>query len=100
MTAFPGFSLNLPVKEDTTFNGWANYETWNVSLYINNEYEMYMTALEWVKDRLWDKQSVDYDEFRHTMTELFGDKTPDGVSWDDDNLNREELSEMLSELVD
>ena len=33
------------------------------------------------------------------MTELFGDKTPDGVSWDDDSLNREELSEMLLELV-
>ena len=85
---------------DTTFNGWTNYETWNVSLYINNEYGMYMTALDWVKDRQCDKQSVDYDVFRHTLTELFGDKTPDGVSWDDDNLNREELSEMLLELVD
>ena len=100
MTSFPGFSLNLPTKVDTTYNGWTNYETWNVSLYINNEYGMYMTALEWVKERLWDKQSVDYDVFRHTMTELFGDKTPDGVSWDDDSLNREELSEMLLELVD
>jgi hypothetical protein len=100
MTSFPGFSLNLPTKVDTTYNGWTNYETWNVSLYINNEYGMYMTALEWVKDRQWDNQSVDYDVFRHTMTELFGDKTPDGVSWDDVNLNREELSEMLLELVD
>ena len=87
-------------QTDTTFNGWTNYETWNVSLYINNEYGMYMTALDWVKDRQWYKQSVDYDVFRHTLTELFGDKTPDGVSWDDDNLNREELSEMLLELVD
>ena len=100
MTSFPGFSLNLPTKVDTTYNGWTNYETWNVSLYINNEYGIYMTALDWVKDRQWDKQSVDYDVFCHTLTELFGDKTPDGVSWDDDNLNREELSEMLLELVD
>lgn len=100
MTSFPGFSLNLPTKVDTTYNGWTNYETWNVSLYINNEYGMYMTALDWVKDRLWNNEAVSYDDFRHTLTELFGDKTPDGVSWDDVNLNREELSEMLLELVD
>ena len=100
MTSFPGFSLNLPTQVDTTYNGWTNYETWNVSLYINNEYGMYMTALDWVKDRQWDKQSVDYDVFRHTLTELFGDKTPDGVSWSDNKLDHEELSEMLLELVD
>ena len=34
---------------DTTFNGWANYETWNVSLYINNEYSIYSLAREWVE---------------------------------------------------
>ena len=85
---------------DTTYNGWTNYETWNVSLYINNEYEIYMTALEWVKNRLWDNQSVDYDTFRHTLNSLFGDKTPDGVWWDDDTLDHQELTEMLHELVD
>ena len=90
---------NLNLMTDSTFQGWTNYGTWNVALYINNEYEMYMTALDWVKDRLWDDQSVDYDIFRHTMTELFGDKTPDGVSWNDECLDHQELSEMLQELV-
>ena len=100
MTSFPGFSLNLPTKVDTTYNGWKNYETWNVSLYINNEYGMYMTALDWVKDRLWNNEAVSYDDFRHTLNSLYGDKTPDGVYWDDDTLDHEELSEMLLELVD
>ena len=85
---------------DTTYNGWKNYETWNVSLYINNEYGMYMTALDWVKDRLWNKEEVKYDDFRYTLNSLYGDKTPDGVWWDDDTLDHEELSEMLLELVD
>ena len=71
-----------------------------MSLYINNEYGMYMTALDWVKESLWNNEAVSYDVFRHTLTELFGDKTPDGVSWDDDTLDHEELSEMLLELVD
>ena len=35
-----------------TYNGWANYETWNVALYINNEYAMYQTAVEWVNETL------------------------------------------------
>ena len=82
-----------------TYNGWANYETWNVALYINNEYEMYMTALDWVKHQLWYNASVDYDIFRHTMTELFGSQTPDGVRWDDDTLDYAELTEMLAELA-
>ena len=90
---------NLNLMTDSTFQGWTNYGTWNVALYINNEYGMYMTALDWVKERLWDDQSVDYDIFRHTMTELFGDKTPDGVSWNDECLDHQELSEMLQELV-
>ena len=25
-------------------NGWTNYSTWNVALYIQNEYELYRTA--------------------------------------------------------
>ena len=80
-------------------NGWKNYGTWNVSLYINNEYQMYMTACDWVTERRFMEQSVDYDVFRHTMTELFGEITPDGVSWNDDCLDHAELTEMLEELV-
>ena len=100
MTSFPGFSINLPTQVDTTYNGWTNYETWNVALYINNEYGIYKTACEWVQDRLdMGYDSLSYDIFRHTLTELFGDKTPDGVRWDDDNLDIKELTEMLHELV-
>ena len=92
--------MTTMTQTDTTYNGWTNYETWNVALYINNNYEMYMTALDWVKGRLWNNEAVSYDDFRHILDSQFGDGTPDGVWWDDDTLDHEELSEMLLELVD
>ena len=81
-----------------TYNGWSNYHTWNVSLFINNEYPIYSLAREWVAERREYDESVDYDVFRHTLTELHGDVTPDGVSWSDPTLDTDELSEMLQEL--
>ena len=84
---------------NTTYNGWANYETWNVALYIQNEYALYSLAQEWVEDRERSGyDTAEYDTFRHTLTELCGDKTPDGVRWDDHRLDNEELTEMLAEL--
>ena len=84
-----------------TYQGWTNYETWNVALYINNEYRIYKTACEWVRDRIeMGYDSLSYDTFRHTLTELFGPKTMDGVRWDDDTLDHQELTEMLHELVE
>lgn len=32
---------------DNTYNGWANYETWNVALLINNDYGLYTIAQEY-----------------------------------------------------
>ena len=72
---------------DTTYNGWTNYHTWNVSLYIQNEYELYRTA----------RGCDTYQDFLN-WSGLEGSVTPDGVSWTDPVLNIDELNEMISEL--
>lgn len=81
---------NYPTQTDnpntaTTYNGWANYETWNVALYIQNEYGLYKTA-----------QGCDtYQDFLNWSGV---DVTPDGVSYTDDKLDIAELDEMILDL--
>ena len=75
--------------QDTTYNGWTNYETWNVALWIQNEYGFYSIAL----------QCDDYSEF---VDSLCGGciQTPDGVKWNDSKLDINELNEVIKDLKD
>ena len=42
------------MSDDKTYNGWANYETWNVALWLDNEHLSY---------RYWREQSQEcWDE--------------------------------------
>ena len=76
---------------DTTYNGWANYETWNVALYIQNDYGFYMLAKEIAE------QGGTYGEF---VSMIGYDKTPDGVSWTDVKIDGIEINEMFQEFVE
>ena len=73
---------------DKTYNGWKNYETWNVALYIQNEYGLYQLA-----------QEIDnYETFIDMMRELGSLETPDQVAWNDSGIDRDRINEMLKEL--
>ena len=80
------------VPEQDTFNGWANYETWNVSLWINNDEGMYRLA------RI--KGHSGYDHLIPALEVNFGQMTPDGVRWMDPRIDTDEMDEMLEELCD
>ena len=84
---------------DNTYNGWANYHTWNVSLYINNEYAIYKMARDYARqcERLDEK--VDYETFAGVLSMCYDNITPDGVSWTDPSIDTDEMNEMLEELV-
>jgi hypothetical protein len=68
-----------------TYNGWANYETWNVALWIQNSEGLYNIARR-------------YDDYSRFVRQMGADTTPDGVSYTDSKLDIDELNEMLAEL--
>lgn len=74
-------------------NGWANKETWNVSMWINNDEKYYRTALDFVRSGC-----TSYAQFVLRNRKALGESTPDGVSWTSPNLSVSSLDWMLSEL--
>ena len=73
---------------ETTYNGWANYETWNVSLWIQNEEGLYNVA----------KQCANYQQLVDLLDDIGSTETPDGVKWDDAKIDGIEINEMLKDL--
>lgn len=37
-------------QTDTSYNGWANYPTWNVNLWLSNDEALYHNAVQLVTD--------------------------------------------------
>ena len=52
---------------DTTYNGWANRETWNVALWIGNDEFLYNTAKACVE--FCDNTETPYSKFVRCMME-------------------------------
>ena len=77
-----------------TYNGWANYETWNVSLWINNDRFLYNTAVACVEFHNPDDETP-YEKFIRNMHNCGKVCTDDGVHWNDDNINYDEINEMM-----
>lgn len=73
-----------------TYNGWSNYETWNVALWLQNDFEFYSLA----------SRCVDYRSFLFFFGADDGvaKATPDGVYFDDSRLNFQELDNLIQEL--
>jgi hypothetical protein len=81
--------------KDTSYNGWKNRKTWNVSLWINNDYGLYSMAKEFKTEY---KGKAIYKDFAKYLNECGVYKTNDGVSFTDHQLSRRELNNMLNEL--
>ena len=86
------------------YNGWKNYETWNVSLWIVNDERYYNIA----------KKTRDYTYFLSALEReyhlqpswhcglpngLIKNTTPDGVSWVDSRIDLVAINKMMGELA-
>ena len=70
------------------YNGWTNYETWNVALYMDNDEQNYALA----------RTCKNYKEYQFFNLTHPRNTTPDGVSLFDPKLNHKELDEKIKEL--
>ena len=76
------------MTETETYNGWENWATWNVSLWLQNDERLYKVA------RQYDR----YDALIPRLEYEFGQMTPDGARWMDPTIDTAALDEMLTDL--
>jgi hypothetical protein len=77
---------------DTTHLGWKNFETWNVALWLFNEYPLYCVA------KGYKGYATPYKSLRESLRFTFGyTKTTDGISLWSHDLDIEALDEAISE---
>ena len=78
------------MSEDTTYNGWLNYATWNVALWIDNDERLNRLAVRFMSTPRKGKVYLNFLKF----AKLTGE-TKDGVEWLDKTLDYPELNETL-----
>ena len=81
-------ALTSLIPDRTDFNGWANWATWNVALWIQNDEATYRVA----------RQYDSYDRLIPRLEMMWGQMTPDGARWMDATIDTDALNEMLTEL--
>lgn len=84
---------NKLIAENKTYNGWKNWETWNVALWLQNEYPIYCSA------KGYTTYKSPFLAFRYDLKNTFGyTKTKDNVSLWDANLDIKAIDEIIQEL--
>jgi len=80
------------------YNGWRNRQTWNVSMWLNNDYGIYTAAVKFMEKRKHPKANSHYLRFIKEQG-LADERTPDRIKWLSNSLDYKALDEMIKELV-
>jgi len=81
--------------KDTSYNGWKNRSTWNVMLWINNDEELYNSAVKFMKTY---KGRKPYGAFIVYMG-MQDDRTDDGIKWLSRLLDYKALNEAMLDFL-
>lgn len=86
------------MKTDTTYNGYKNYETWNIVLWLYNDEANYNTLRSYL--RPYEGDGVTADDISDICHKVFDDgqtsATPDGVWLDDKQIDWEEIASIMN----
>lgn len=80
-----------------TYNGWKNRSTWNVALWIQNDYNLYQMAVDYKNRRQEQGKKILYSGFIRSCGMQY-DKTPDNIKYISTMLDYPALNEMMMEL--
>lgn len=80
---------------NATYNGWKNYQTWNVALWIGNDEGLYRAAVDYMRNT--NKGRAAYRLFIERMG-MDSERTPDGIKWLGRSLDLRALNSMMREL--
>ena len=79
--------------DEEMYNGWRNYSTWNVSLWIANDYPLYLKACKFMAKYKGDNA---YSDFINEVG-LQNEKTGDLIKWISTKLDYKALNDMMWE---
>ena len=77
---------------DTTYNGWKNYETWNMVLWIDNDEDLYRSTRG--------KKFQSWTAFRNYLKAIGWTSTGDDISINSKKLCFPELTKFIREYLD
>jgi len=87
------------VKTDTGYNGYANYETWNIVLWLYNDEGNYHDLRESLKPYMRCGNHV--EDIKYIVRRIFHNgetsATPDGVWLDDKRIDWTEIHQVLND---
>ena len=78
-------------------NGYANYETWNAALWIQNDPFLYNTARACVE--FCETADTPWAAFQRCMSNCERFTTGDGVRWDDEAINVCQMGALFEEFA-
>lgn len=81
-----------------SYNGWTNYETWDVALWFNNDMGMYAALSDYVHCCKSHNKTPNYYDMCAWLDFNDEDTTPDGVPYLSDKVNGKELSDSLFDI--